>query len=386
MGDKTEARRRMRDAGVPVVPGAHDPITELAPARLLADELGYPVLVKAAAGGGGRGMRVVRAPEELGPALETAAAEARKAFGDPSVYLEKLIQRPRHVEIQILTDRERTVHLGERECSIQRRHQKLVEEAPSPAVNPELREWMGSAAVAAAEAVGYLGAGTCEFLLAADRSFYFLEMNTRIQVEHPVTELVYGVDLVREQLRIAAGEPMRVPSGWLQPRGWALQCRITSEDPAHGFLPTTGRIEHLRIPGGPGVRWDGGVESGDEVTLYYDSLLAKLIVWAPDRPQAIDRMARALAELVVDGVGTSQGFHRRLMADAEFREGDIDIQFLERRPDLVAPALTEQEATTLAVAAALAENEARSMRRPSVSNGDHANPHWLNQARLEGLR
>jgi acetyl-CoA carboxylase biotin carboxylase subunit len=261
-----------------------------------------------------------------------------------------------------------------------------VEEAPSPAVNAELREWMGSAAVAAAEAVGYLGAGTCEFLLAADSSFYFLEMNTRIQVEHPVTELVYSVDLVREQLRIAAGEPMRVPPGWLQPRGWALQCRITSEDPANGFLPTSGRIEHLRLPGGPGVRWDGGVEPGDQVTLHYDSLLAKLIVWAPDRPQAIDRMARALDELVVDGVGTNQGFHRRLMADAEFREGEIDIEFLERRPDLAAPALNDQQATSLAIAAALAEDEARSLRRPSVSNGDHANPHWLNRARVEGLR
>jgi acetyl-CoA carboxylase biotin carboxylase subunit len=386
MGDKTEARRRMRDAGVPVVPGAHDPITELAPARQLAEELGYPVLVKAAAGGGGRGMRVVRAPEELGPALETAASEARKAFGDSSVYLEKLIVRPRHVEIQILADRERTVHLGERECSIQRRHQKVVEEAPSPAVDDELREWMGAAAVAAAEAVAYLGAGTCEFLLAGDRSFYFLEMNTRIQVEHPVTELVYGVDLVREQLRIAAGEPMRVPAGWLHPRGWALQCRITSEDPANGFLPTTGRIEHLRLPSGPGVRWDGGVELGDEVTLFYDSLLAKLIVWAPDRLKAIDRMARALEELELDGVGTNQGFHRRLMADAEFREGDIDIQFLERRADLAAPVLADRQATVLAVAAALAEDEVRSMRRPSVSNGDHANPHWLHQARLEGLR
>ncbi len=386
MGDKTEARRRMRDAGVPVVPGGHQPITDRATARLLAEELGYPVLVKAAAGGGGRGMRVVRAPAELGPALEMAASEARKAFGDASVYLEKLIERPRHVEIQVLADRDRTVHLGERECSIQRRHQKLVEEAPSPAVTAELREWMGAAAVAAAEAVGYLGAGTCEFLLATDRSFYFLEMNTRIQVEHPVTELVYGVDLVREQLRIAAGWPMRVPARWLEPRGWALECRITSEDPANGFLPTTGRIEHLRLPSGPGVRWDGGVESGDEVTLFYDSLLGKLIVWAPDRPQAIDRMARALDELVVEGVGTNQGFHRRLMADPEFREGGIDIQFLDRRPDLAAPALSDQEAATLAVAAALAEDEARSMRRPSVSNGDHGNPHWLHRARHAGLR
>jgi acetyl-CoA carboxylase biotin carboxylase subunit len=386
MGDKTEARRRMRDAGVPVVPGGLEPVADPGAARRQAEELGYPVLVKASAGGGGKGMRVVRTPQELAPALETAASEARKAFGDGSVYLEKFIARPRHVEIQILADRERTVHLGERECSIQRRHQKLVEEAPSPAVNSELREWMGLAAVAAAQAVGYVGAGTCEFLLAADRSFYFLEMNTRIQVEHPVTELVYGVDLVREQLRIAAGEAMRVPQRWLDPRGWALECRITSEDPANGFLPSTGRLERLRIPGGPGVRWDGGVESGDEVTLFYDSLLGKLIVWAPDRLQAIDRMRRALAELTIEGVATNQGFHRRLMADREFREGEIDIQFLDRRSDLAAASLSDGDAVDLAIAAALAEDEARSMRRPSVPDGDRGNGNWLSRARLEALR
>ncbi len=386
MGDKTEARRRMRDAGVPVVPGGHEPIRDPGPARALAREIGYPVLVKAAAGGGGKGMRVVRGPEELEPALETAASEARKAFGDPSVYLEKLIERPRHVEIQVLADQERTVHLGERECSIQRRHQKLVEEAPSVAVTPEIREWMGAAAVAAAEAVAYLGAGTCEFLLAPDGSFYFLEMNTRIQVEHPVTELVYGVDLVREQLRIAEGETMRVPAGWINPRGWALECRITSEDPAHGFLPSIGRIEYLRVPGGPGVRWDGGVETGDEVTLFYDSLLAKLIVWAPSRPEAIDRMARALDELVLAGVATNQAFHRRLMADPAFRAGEIDIQFLDRRPDLVAPTLSEAEMTTLAIATALAEDEARDLRRPAVSNGEQVSRTWLERARLEGLQ
>jgi acetyl-CoA carboxylase biotin carboxylase subunit len=211
-------------------------------------------------------------------------------------------------------------------------------------------------------------------------------MNTRIQVEHPVTELVYGVDLVREQLRIAAGEPMRVPRGWLAPRGWALECRITSEDPANGFLPSTGRIDHLRVPGGPWVRWDGGIETGDEVTLFYDSLLGKLIVWAPDRDQAIASMARALDELVVDGVSTNQGFHRRLMADPEFRDGAIDIQFLERRPELASPVLSERQALELAVAAALAEDEARSLRRPSVSNGAGTESPWLNRARVEGLR
>jgi acetyl-CoA carboxylase biotin carboxylase subunit len=386
MGDKTEARRRMQDAGVPIVPGAVAPLEDIGPALALAREVGYPVMVKAAAGGGGKGMRVVRTPDELPGALATAASEAGKAFGDASVYLEKLIERPRHVEIQVLADDHRTVHLGERECSIQRRHQKLVEEAPSVAVDAELREWMGTAAVAAAEAVAYRGAGTCEFLLAPDRSFYFLEMNTRIQVEHPVTELVYGVDLVREQLRIAAGEPMRVHAGWLSPRGWAMECRLTSEDPANGFLPSTGRIECLRVPAGPGVRWDGGIDVGDEVTLYYDSLLAKLIVWGPDRPQAITRMRRALDELVLLGVGTNQAFHRRLLADPAFAEGEIDIQFLDRRPDLAQPGLTEAEIHRLAVAAALAEHDDRGVRLPVVSADDLADSGWLRRARLESLQ
>jgi acetyl-CoA carboxylase biotin carboxylase subunit len=383
MGDKTEARRRMKAAGVPIVPGASAPIDDLGPALELAREVGYPVMVKATAGGGGKGMRVVETPDQLAGALETAASEALKSFGDSGVYLEKFIQRPRHIEIQVLADHERTIHLGERECSIQRRHQKLVEEAPSSAVSQDLREWMGAAAVAAAEAVAYRGAGTCEFLLAEDQSFYFLEMNTRIQVEHPVTELVYGVDLVREQLRIAAGEPMRIHQGWLNPRGWALECRITSEDPANGFLPSTGQLQYLRIPGGPGVRWDSGVEVGDEVTLHYDSLLAKLIVHAPDRPQAVTRMARALDELAIIGLATNQGFHRRLMADAAFREGDIDIQFLDRRADLLQPA--GDAALDIAVAAALAEDEARRSRIPTVAAGDHASEVWLRQARLEAV-
>ena len=386
MGDKTEARRRMKQAGVPIVPGASAPVDDLGPALGLAREVGYPVMVKATAGGGGKGMRVVETPDQLAGALEAAASEALKSFGDAGVYLEKFIQRPRHIEIQILADHERTIHLGERECSIQRRHQKLVEEAPSSAVSEQLRELMGAAAVAAAEAVMYRGAGTCEFLLAADQSFYFLEMNTRIQVEHPVTELVYGVDLVREQLRIAAGEPMRIHQGWLHPRGWALECRITSEDPANGFLPSTGRVQYLRVPGGPGVRWDSGVEVGDEVTLHYDSMLAKLLVHAPDRRQALARMARALDELAIVGVATNQGFHRRLMADAAFREGDIDIQFLDRRADLLQPDAAADAILDLAVAAALAEDEARRSRVPTVAADAHASEGWLRQARLEGLQ
>jgi len=384
MGDKTEARRRMKEAGVPIVPGASAPIDDIGPALELAREVGYPVMVKATAGGGGKGMRIVETPDQLAGALETAASEALKSFGDAGVYLEKLIQRPRHIEIQVLADHERTIHLGERECSIQRRHQKLVEEAPSSAVSQDLREWMGAAAVAAAEAVAYRGAGTCEFLLARDQSFYFLEMNTRIQVEHPVTELVYGVDLVREQLRIAAGEPMRIHQGWLNPRGWALECRITSEDPANGFLPSTGRVEYLRVPGGPGIRWDSGVEVGDEVTLHYDSLLAKLIVHAPDRRQAVTRMARALDELAIVGLATNQGFHRRLMADAAFLDGEIDIQFLDRRADLLQP--VGDAALDIAVAAALAEDQARRSRIPTVAAEDHASEVWLRQARLEAIQ
>jgi acetyl-CoA carboxylase, biotin carboxylase subunit len=331
-------------------------------------------------------MRVVSSEAGLRGALETAASEALKSFGDSTVYLEKFIERPRHIEIQVLADHERTVHLGERECSIQRRHQKLVEESPSVAVSAQLREEMGAAAVAAARAVEYRSAGTCEFLVASDGSFYFLEMNTRIQVEHPVTELVYGVDLVREQLRIAAGETMRVPHSSISPRGWAIECRITSEDPANGFLPASGRIEYLRVPAGPGVRWDSGVETGDEVSLHYDSLLAKLIVWAPDREQAITRMTQALQELVITGVVSNQAFHRRLMGDPAFRRGEIDIQFLERRGDLLTSAGEAGGIHDLALAAVLAEDEARQRRRPLIaSETGSANP-WLTQARREGLR
>jgi acetyl-CoA carboxylase biotin carboxylase subunit len=384
MGDKTEARRRMQAAGVPIVPGLSTPVDDLKIASTAAAEIGYPVMVKAAAGGGGKGMRVVSRAEELGAALEAARSEAGKAFGDSSVYLEKFIERPRHIEIQILSDRARTIHLGERECSIQRRHQKLVEEAPSTAVTAALRERMGSAAVAAGQTVGYLGAGTCEFLVTEDGSFYFLEMNTRIQVEHTVTELIYGVDLVREQLRIAAGKAMGVEQP--TPRGWALECRITSEDPQNNFLPATGRIDYLKVPAGPGVRWDSGIEIGDEVTLHYDSLLAKLIVWAPDRPQAVARMTRALEELVMSGVATNQAFHRRLMADPAFQRGEIDIQFLERRPDLLQPIHTATRTLDLAAAAALAEDEARRSRKPVIAAEVLPGGEWGRQARSEALR
>jgi acetyl-CoA carboxylase, biotin carboxylase subunit len=386
MGDKTEARRRMEAAGVPIVPGATPPANDRAAARAATDRVGYPVMVKAAAGGGGKGMRLVHDAGSLDLALEAARSEALKAFGDPSVYLEKFLEAPRHIEIQVLADHQRTIHLGERECSIQRRHQKLVEEAPSVAVRPELRERMGAAAVAAARAVGYRSAGTCEFLVTRDGTYYFLEMNTRIQVEHPVTELVYGVDLVREQLRIASGQAMRVHALGLSPRGWAIECRITSEDSGNNFLPSTGRIEFLRPPAGPGARWDSGVDVGDTVTLYYDSLLAKLIVWAPDRAQAIMRMQRALEELVLTGVATNQAFHHRLMTDPEFRRGEIDIQFLERRPDLLQAAESPDGLRDLAVAAALLEHQQRESRRPASSPKEVTASAWTRQGRSEALR
>jgi acetyl-CoA carboxylase biotin carboxylase subunit len=390
MGEKTAARRRMAAAKVPFVPGTTEAVRDAAGAVTAAKKLGYPVMLKAVAGGGGRGMRQAGSADELTTLFRQASSEANSAFGDGSLYLEKLIERPRHVEIQILGDRHgRTVHLGERDCSVQRRHQKLIVESPSPAVTPELRRRMGEAAVRAAREVGYVSAGTVEFLLAPSGEFYFLEMNTRIQVEHPVTELVYGVDLVREQLRIAAGKPMSLPDGAFEPRGHAIECRITSEDPFQGFVPSTGRIQFLRPPAGPGVRWDSGIEMGTDVGLFYDPLLAKLVVWGDDRAGAMRRMARALNELWIVGVQTSQPFHRRVLTEPEFRSGQYDIGYLERvGPRLLAPAMDETEQALAAVAVALAEDEVRQVpaSREPPQAGAREPGNWLRAARLEGLR
>src|SRR5438128_2409730 len=385
MGDKTEARRRMQQAGVPIVPGTTRPLADHAQARPEAARLGYPVLVKAAAGGGGKGMRLVREEAELDAGFEAAASEALKAFGAGEVYLEKYLERPRHIEIQILADQfGRVVSLGERECSIQRRHQKLIEEAPSLAVTPALRRRMSDAATAAAGSVGYLGAGTIEFLLASGGEFYFLEMNTRLQVEHPVTELVYGVDIVREQLRVAMGQPLRVHAGTLQPRGHAIECRITSEDPFSDFLPSTGVLRYLRVPGGPGVRWDGGIEAGNEITLYYDPLIAKLIVWGETRQVALERMRRALRELVIVGIPSSQAFHLRVMDDPEFQRGDLDITYLERAGDRLLTGGVRSDLTRpLAVVAALLAEERRALAgAPAPAADQSARPSgWLVAAR-----
>ena len=401
MGSKTSARQLAIKAGVPVVPGTTEALRDAEEAAEVAASFGYPVLLKAAAGGGGKGMRVVREAKELAAALDSARREAKNAFGDDAVYVEKYIEGPRHVEIQVLADQHGTVlSLGERECSVQRRHQKMIEEAPSVAVSPELRRRMGATAVAAARAAGYVNAGTCEFLLDRNGDFYFLEMNTRLQVEHPVTELVTGVDIVQWQIRIAAGERLPFPAE-LSPRGWAIECRITSEDPANGFLPSTGRIEHLHLPGGPGVRWDGGIELGSTVGLHYDPMLAKLIVWGATREQAVARMHRALRELTIVGIETSREFHLRVMEDAEFQRGDIEIQWLERRlPDLVAPRAPRAGIRAAAIAAALLADRDRHTRRTgpgaaatggvatdasTAGGAPSANP-WVLAARREGLR
>src|SRR5512146_824247 len=335
-------------------------------------------------------MRVVREPNEMDRALETARREAKNAFGDDAVYVEKYIVGPRHVEIQVLGDQHGTMlSLNERECSVQRRHQKMLEEAPSVAVSPELRRAMGATAVRAASAAGYVNAGTCEFLLDSDGRFYFLEMNTRLQVEHPVTELVTGIDLVQWQIRIAAGEALPFKQHEIVPRGWAIECRITSEDPANGFLPSTGTISYLHVPSGPGVRWDGGIDIGSEIGLYDDPMLAKLIVHAPTREQAIERMHRALLELTIEGVESSRDFHLRLMEDADFRAGAIEIQWLERRLESIVHAAPPASVTrTAALVAALIAGEDRRApaRTTSQRSTADATNEWLRTARLEGLR
>ncbi|GAB4540497.1 MAG: acetyl-CoA carboxylase biotin carboxylase subunit [Anaerolineae bacterium] len=330
MGDKLAARRTMAAAGIPIVPGTQESLSdeELVQA---AGRIGYPLLVKAAAGGGGRGMRGVYQPQDLPDCIRAARNEARATFGDDHVYLEKLIDGARHIEFQVLADTfDNVIHLGERECSIQRRHQKLIEEAPSPALGDELRARMGEVALKAARAAGYVSAGTIEFLLDRDHNFYFLEMNTRLQVEHPVTEMVTGVDIVKEMLRIAAGRRLRYTQPDIKINGWAIECRILAEDPYRNFLPSTGKITSLWEPTGPGVRLESGVYPGMEVTPYYDSLIAKLVVWGETRGEAILRMRRALAEYRIIGIKTILPFHIQIMDSTRYQGGQLDTSFLEQ--------------------------------------------------------
>lgn len=331
MGDKSTAKKTMQRVGVPTVPGSKGLVHSEEEAREIARSIGYPVIIKATAGGGGRGMRLVPDDDQLEKLFHAAQGEAEAAFGNPGVYVEKFVQNPRHIEFQILADSYgNVVHLGERECSIQRRHQKLLEEAPSSAITPELRQKMGIAAVAAAKSINYVGAGTVEFLLDRSGEFYFMEMNTRIQVEHPVTEMITGTDLIAEQIRIAQGEELRFTQDDIELRGHAIECRINAEDPDHNFRPSPGRISGYLPPSGPGVRMDSHVYTDYEIPPYYDSLIGKLIVWGHDRPSAILRMKRALRECAVTGLPTTINFHQRILETPEFQKGDIYTNFVDK--------------------------------------------------------
>ena len=330
MGDKAVARKTMQEAGVPVVPGTQDLIHDEQEARKTADEIGYPVLIKATAGGGGKGMRVVEDSTELVKALRQAAQEAERSFGNAGVYLEKYLTHSRHVEIQIMADNHgNVVYLGERDCSTQRRHQKVIEEAPSPIVSPQMRKEMGLAAVAAAKAVNYSGAGTVEFIVDKDKNFYFMEMNTRIQVEHPVTEMVTGTDLIKTQIMVAAGEVLPWTQHDIHMNGWAIECRINAEDPLHNFMPCPGRITKYKPPFGNGIRVDSAMYKDYLITPFYDSMIAKLIVWAPTRAEAIDKMENALSNFKIEGVNTTINLQKKILTTEAFKNAAIDTNYLE---------------------------------------------------------
>ncbi|MBI4551165.1 MAG: acetyl-CoA carboxylase biotin carboxylase subunit [Candidatus Latescibacteria bacterium] len=385
MGDKTAARRTMRAAHVPVVPGTDEGLADDTEAGRVARSIGYPVLIKAAMGGGGKGMRVVQDEGELAGALRAARSEAQSAFGDPTVYVEKCLSEPRHVEFQVLADAHgHVVHLGERECSVQRRHQKLIEESPSCALDDAMRRAMGKAAVRAAEAVGYTNAGTIEFIVDQDRHFYFLEMNTRLQVEHPVTEMRTGLDLVKAQIRIAAGEPLPFTQASIRFTGAAIECRVSAEDPDDNFIPSIGLITRLTEPGGPGVRLDSGMYRGYEVPIYYDPLIAKLIVWAADRDEAIARMRRALAEYDIGGIKTTIPFHLRALADPRFVSGQYSTSFLHQ---MTPPAETDhQPLVAAAFAAIMAHRHQQTMRTPVSSSSAPGHSPWKLAGRRAALR
>lgn len=390
VGDKVRARQTMEAAGVPIIPGMKSIPTAFSEYQQAARALGYPVIVKASAGGGGKGMRVVHSEKDLEPAVEAGRREARSAFGDESVYLEKYLEEPRHIEFQVLADNHgRLVHLFERECSIQRRHQKLVEETPSPALDPELRARMGETAVKVMRAAGYNNAGTVEFLMDKNRDFYFLEVNARLQVEHPVTELVTGVDLVRQQIRLASGEPLGFSQEDLRQRGHAIEGRIYAEDAARGFLPSPGKIIFLKEPGGPGVRLDSGIYAGWDVPIDYDPILAKLIVWAESRPDACRRLAAALGDYVILGIQTTVPFLRDVVRHPAFQAGRTNTGFIGTHFDGWDGGAQDPEALTLALAAAAFDELDRSARPQAASSreaaDDSSSPwHLLGRWRMGG--
>jgi acetyl-CoA carboxylase, biotin carboxylase subunit len=371
MGGKISARKIAIAANVPVVPGTTEPLKNYEEAREIAQEFGYPVMLKASAGGGGKGMRLVENEHDLKNALEAAQSEATASFGDDAVYVEKAIVRPRHIEIQIFSDKHGNhVHLGERECSIQRRHQKVIEECPSPINSEELRQKMGECAVLVAKAVNYVGAGTVEFLVSdLDKSFYFLEMNTRLQVEHPVTELVTGIDLVREQINVAWGEKLSFTQDEIRMNGHAIECRVYAEDPENNFLPSPGKITRLRLPQGSGVRDDGGIYEGSEISIYYDPMISKFCVFGRNRAEAIDRMRRALQEYEVGGIKTTLPFFREVVEDAEFIEGKLDTGFIPRFNERKkAREISETERDMALIAAALANSDKSATINQSQTN------------------
>lgn len=388
LGDKLAARQTAIKAGLPVVPGTEFDLKEASVVIEKAAEIGYPVLIKAAAGGGGKGMRIVRSEENLTESLESAIREAGSAFGDGRVYLEKYLERPRHIEIQILTDSHgNAVYLGERECSIQRRHQKVIEESPSPIMSEELRREMGEAAVNIARESGYLGAGTVEFLVDQELNFYFLEVNTRLQVEHPVTEMVTGVDLVREQIRIAEGRPMTLTQESIGSRGHAIECRIYAEDPHQNFMPSTGTITEYREPSGPGIRVDSGVVAGSEIPMFYDPIISKLIVWGRDRKEAIDRMRRALTEYRISGVHTTIGFGCSVMRSARFHMGDYATDFIDVEfPERVFECPEADQAEKAAIAGVIYEYINRQKVRTTFKKRSDCRSNWLQYHRREGVK
>jgi acetyl-CoA carboxylase biotin carboxylase subunit len=389
LGDKLQARKLALNSDLPVVPGAEFDNTDSARIKDIASEIGYPVLIKAAAGGGGKGMRIVENESALSESIESAIREAGAAFGDGRVFLEKYLVKPRHIEIQIFADLHgNAVYLGERECSIQRRHQKVIEESPSPVVTDELRARMGHAAVNIVKASGYVGAGTVEFLVDQDLNFYFLEVNTRLQVEHPVTEMVTGIDLVREQLRVARGEPLSFKQDDIKPRGHAIECRIYAEDPHHNFMPSTGKIIAYREPSGPGIRVDSGVVAGSEIPLYYDPIISKMIVWGNDRMEAIDRTLRALIEYRISGLQTTLGFSCSVMRNHSFQMGDYTTDFIDREfPDRVFGCAKGDPRKKAAIAATIYEY----ISRQTTSTGRkketvQSKSGWVSYYRNRGVR
>jgi len=393
MGSKTRARQEMEKAGIPLVPGAARGLESAEQAAQIAAKIGYPIMLKAAAGGGGKGMRLVHSPAELKPALEAAQSESLRAFGDAEVYVEKAIVNPRHIEMQVLADEQgNTVYLGERECSIQRRHQKVLEESPSPVVDPDMRRRMGEVAVRVAKAAGYTNAGTVEFLVDPDKNFYFLEMNTRLQVEHPVTELITGLDLVHLQIHIAAGEKLPFAQEDIHIRGHAVECRIYAEDPDNNYFPSPGKITLLLAPSGPGIRRDSGMYEGWTVPMDYDPLLAKLIGYGTDRPQAISRLVRALNEYFVGGIKTNISLFRRILRDPDFQAGKFDTGYLDRLLKSGAPEAARGDAEVAAIAAGIfaileGESTVASNGRPSANsaNGSAASG-WKRAARVEAVK